>query len=106
MKHVFSYGIWLGAIASYLLVFFEPSHAYIPYANNMITLYKIVCWITFFILVVCTLLFAIGKSNKENIEKYGTTEQFSKSLERAKKPKLHLEISRYIHYVLLWNVRN
>jgi len=101
MKHVFSYGIWLGAIAGYLLLFFYPSHSYIPYANNMILIYEIICWVMFVILFFATILFTIGKSNKDMIEKKGTPEQFKKAMEYVNKPKLHHEISRYLHYVFI-----
>jgi len=101
MKHVFSYGIWLGAILSYLLLFFEPTHTYVPYANNIITLYEVVCWVVFVILAITTLIFALGNANKAEMIKTGTPEQFAKALEFVKKPKLHHEISRYIHYVFI-----
>jgi len=101
MKHLFSYGIWLGAIASYILLFMEPKHAYIPYANNMILIYEIVCWIMFVILFFATLLFAIGNANKTEVSKKGTPEQFDKVLEMINKPKLHHEFSRFLHYIFI-----
>lgn len=101
MKHVFSYGIWLGAITSYILIFLDPKSPYIPYANNMITIYEIFCWILFVILLLATLIFYLGKANQANIEKKGTPEQFSKALELIRKPKLHHEISRFLHYVFI-----
>jgi len=101
MKHLFSYGIWLGAIASYVLLFIDPAHPYITYANNMILIYEILCWIMFVILLFMTILFMIGNSNKDYIEKKGTPEQFKKALELVQKPKLHHEISRFFHYIFI-----
>jgi len=101
MKNLFSYSIWLGAIASYLLLFFEPQHRFIPYVNNIILIYEIVAWVMFVILFGATLLFALGNANKEALEKNGSPEQFAKALEFIKKPKLHFEISRYIHYIFI-----
>jgi len=101
MKHLFSYGIWLGAIASYTLIFLEPNHAYIPYANNIVTFYEVFCWVILIILSITSLLFALGVANKAEMTKNGTPEQFAKALESIKNPKLHHEISRYIHYIFI-----
>jgi len=101
MKHLFSYGIWLGAIAGYVLMFVEPNHPYMPYANNMVLIYEIICWIMFALLSFTSILFAIGNANKSFVEKKGTPEQFEKALEFVKKPKLHYEISRYLHYIFI-----
>lgn len=101
MKHLFSYGIWLGAIASYILIFLEPNHAYIPYANNIITIYEVLCWVVFVIMAITCLLFALANNNKAEMTKNGTPEQFEKAFEFVKNPKLHHEISRYLHYLFI-----
>lgn len=101
MKSLFSYVIWLGAIASYLLIFLEPNHVYIPYANNIITIYEIFCWVVFVIMAMTCLLFALADNNKAEMTKKGTPEQFEKAFEFVKNPKPHHEISRYLHYFFI-----
>jgi len=101
MKHVFSYGLWLGAILSYTLIFLDPQNNWVPYANGVILFYEIFCWIAFVIIGVSNLLFLLAKANAVNIVKQGTSSQFAKALEMINKPKLHYEISRYLHYIFI-----
>ncbi len=63
MKHLFSYGIWLAAIASYMLIFFKPENSYIPYANNIIFIYEVFAWIIFFLFLIFNIFFLFGKVN-------------------------------------------
>ena len=101
MKHLFSYGVWLAAIASFVLLFIEPNHPYVSYANNVISIYEIFSWVVCFLLAISTLLFGIAQFNKKGITKTGTPEQFKSLIESMKQEKIHQVIVRYLHYLFI-----
>lgn len=101
MKNLFNYGIWLGAIASYALIFMDPTHKYVPYAKNIILIYEIFCWVLFVIMTFVTILFAVAKLKMAEMVKNGSSEQFKKALEEVKRKRLHHEILRYFHYLFI-----
>jgi len=101
MKHLFNYGIWLGAIASYILIFIDPSHNYVPYAKNIILIYEIFSWVLFCILSLATLIFTFAKLRSSELIKTGTPDQFKKLLVEIQRKKLHQHIVQYVHYLFI-----
>jgi len=107
MKYIISYGLWLAAIASYILLFKEPNSPYIAYANNAITIYEVVCWVVFVIAGVSTLLLSIVSHNPSLLEvkSEGKEEDLRNSLQKAldglNKEKWFQRFLRYVHYVFI-----
>jgi hypothetical protein len=101
MKHLLNYGIWIGAIASYILIFMYPAHVYVPYAKKIILIYEIFCWVLFGILSLSTLIFTFAKLRSAELIKTGTPEQFKKLLVDIQRKKLHQHIVQYIHYIFI-----
>jgi len=106
MKYLLSYGIWLGAIWSYLLIFFEPNHVYIPYAENIITVYEALCWVMFSILSVFTTIVMVGHSCTGGLEVEGKPAAFEKALGKIilfNKGFIRLFL-KYVHYLFILGI--
>ena len=101
MKYIFSYGLWMAAIASYVLLFTRPTHIYISYANNIITIYEMIAWLLFVIFSVVLLILGLAKLSGKDIRATGSSADFTKALEKISVEKLHMLFLRYVHYAFI-----
>lgn len=101
MKFVLSYGIWLGAITSYLLLFFMPGHRYTPYANNIIGIYEIVCWFLFAMMLIFNVFILLGKVHKKEIIKDFGEDKQKILFNLVNKKKYYQILIDYIHYAFI-----
>jgi len=100
MIRTFSEILWLMSILSYTLIFFYPDHEYIPYANNVVLLYAIHCWLLFIVLCFSILVYSSDWVKKEIVAEM-TSKEITDHLNKLENPNFKSKFMDTLYIIFL-----